>query len=238
MTLDNTIRVYLFPDLHAHLILDKHRSAVNAISLCGSYIASGSGDRSLSLWDAKTGTLLRTFEDHHTRGYVERLSRLLQLSRTLPRIASIDFLPPFVVSGSSDKHLRLLDISTNLGWSTSSSPSPAPVIQPASRSSFGHVPTFAALLSSPTNPSNNLATHAHQDLVRSVAMNEDFIVSGSYDGKVKVWDTKTGEMISHLETGGHTGRIFCVAFDRKKVFLWSVNRCPYHSFYVLDHILW
>ncbi|KIK62844.1 hypothetical protein GYMLUDRAFT_84279 [Collybiopsis luxurians FD-317 M1] len=99
---DRTVRTYLFPDLEPQFILGAHRAAVNAVSISDTLIVSGSGDRSIRLWDAQTGKLLRTFENHHSRG-----------------IASIDFKPPFVLSGSSDKHLRLFDITTLQGWSTS-----------------------------------------------------------------------------------------------------------------------
>src|SRR5271170_519947 len=34
-------------------------------------------------------------------------------------IASIDFKPPYILSGSSDKHIRLFDITSLQGWSTS-----------------------------------------------------------------------------------------------------------------------
>lgn len=74
----------------------------------------------MRLWDANTGNLLRTFENHHSRGYVSlNIDHILCWLRMLLRIASIDFKPPFVLSGSSDKHLRLFDITTLLGWSTS-----------------------------------------------------------------------------------------------------------------------
>jgi hypothetical protein len=71
--------------------------------------------------------------------------------------------------------------------------------------------------------------------VRSVALGEEFAVSGSYDLTIKVcwmqlrglngahnsvltqvWDRKTGALIADLN-GGHTGRIFCVGFDCTKV---------------------
>ncbi|KAJ4487592.1 WD40 repeat-like protein [Lentinula aciculospora] len=99
---DRTVRTYLFPDLVPQFVLGAHRAAVNAVSISGALIVSGSGDRSIRLWDARTGNLLRTFENHHSRG-----------------IASIDFKPPYVLSGSSDKHLRLFDITSLRGWSTS-----------------------------------------------------------------------------------------------------------------------
>ncbi|KAG5724718.1 hypothetical protein E4T56_gene17967, partial [Termitomyces sp. T112] len=40
--------------------------------------------------------------------------------------------------------------------------------------------------------------------------------SGSYDLSIKVWDRKTGGMITDL-TGGHTARIFCIGIDRTKI---------------------
>ena len=67
---DRTVRTYLFPDLDPQHIMTGHRAAVNAVSLSPTHIVSASGDRSLRLWDANTGALLRTFENHHSRGYV------------------------------------------------------------------------------------------------------------------------------------------------------------------------
>jgi WD40 repeat protein len=65
---DRTVRTYSFPELELQHVLGAHRSAVNAVSLSGSFIVSASGDRSIRLWDADTGKLLRTFENHHSRG--------------------------------------------------------------------------------------------------------------------------------------------------------------------------
>jgi F-box and WD-40 domain protein 1/11 len=45
-----------------------HRAAVNAVSVVGDVIVSGSGDRSVRVWNANTGALLSTFEEHHARG--------------------------------------------------------------------------------------------------------------------------------------------------------------------------
>jgi F-box and WD-40 domain protein 1/11 len=56
----------------------------------------------------------------------------------------------------------------------------------------------------------------HADLVRSVALGEEFVVSGSYDLSIKVWERKTGKLVADL-TGGHTSRIFCIGFDCTKI---------------------
>jgi WD40 repeat protein len=67
---DRTVRSYSFPDLKPQFIFTAHRAAVNAVSISKDLIVSGSGDRSVRLWDARTGKLLRTFENHHSRGSV------------------------------------------------------------------------------------------------------------------------------------------------------------------------
>ena len=69
---DETVRTYLFPDVTPHLVLEGHRAAVNAVALAGALLASASGDRSIRIWSAETGDLLRVFENHHSRGYASR----------------------------------------------------------------------------------------------------------------------------------------------------------------------
>jgi WD40 repeat protein len=64
------VRTYTFPDMTPQFVLGAHRAAVNAVSISRHLIVSGSGDRSIRLWDANTGKLLRTLENHHSRGYV------------------------------------------------------------------------------------------------------------------------------------------------------------------------
>ncbi|KAG5642882.1 hypothetical protein DXG03_001924 [Asterophora parasitica] len=66
---DHTVRTYCFPDMTPKFVLAAHRAAVNAVSISDDLIASGSGDKSIKVWEAKTGKLLRTFDAHHTRGY-------------------------------------------------------------------------------------------------------------------------------------------------------------------------
>ena len=65
---DRTMRTYSFPDLEPQFVLRKHRAAVNAVSIYKNLIVSGSGDRSVRLWDLETGNVLRTYDSHHTRG--------------------------------------------------------------------------------------------------------------------------------------------------------------------------
>lgn len=64
--------MYSLPTFELKHVLRQHRAAVNAIAISPIHIVSASGDRSVRLWDAETGALLRTFENHHWRGCVPR----------------------------------------------------------------------------------------------------------------------------------------------------------------------
>ncbi|KAG1748786.1 hypothetical protein EDD22DRAFT_958114 [Suillus occidentalis] len=207
--------------------------AVNAVSVVGDVIVSGSGDRSIRVWNANTGALISSFEEHHARG-----------------IASIEFKPPYLLSGSSDMHLRMFDIASSQGWSTNpefNTISSAAVPTLASSQShaqdnitmipgqgtapfFLHSSLTRSMSDTPRPDASTIVCHTcgshglaarreqerHNHLVRSVALGEEFAVSGSYDLTIKVWDRKTGVLVADLN-GGHTGRIFCVGFDCTKI---------------------
>ena len=108
---DRTVRTYRFPDLTPQFVLGAHRAAVNAVSISPTLIVSGSGDRSIKLWDAQNGQLLRTFENHHTRGCVHHnhplfyfilvLYTVLHRSTLKPRMCSLDLRTSTSVSSTS-----------------------------------------------------------------------------------------------------------------------------------------
>jgi hypothetical protein len=140
------------------------------------------------------------------------------------RIASIDFSPPAVLSGSSDKHVRLFDMTTLQGWSTipkDDTPTRNCHVPPFSfPSSLVTFPTSSTISSSTACDSDSNQSHqdgtppslvcqdcgssriesrmpqmnnrqagncAHGDLVRTVALKKDFVLSGSYDSSIKVY---------------------------------------------------
>lgn len=142
-----------------------------------------------------------------------------------------------MLSGSSDKHIRLFNLESTLGWSTSSEfdaqagvqlpvtsllgedsneeNAPLTVCQNCGVSVGVVDPTPNRAIST-ERPHRSRQQCAHGDLVRNVALGPDFVVSGSYDFGVKVWDRKSGRLVTDL-VGGHIGRIFSVGFDCTKV---------------------
>lgn len=118
---------------------------------------------------------------------VQSTNSILFAVSSLYSIASIDYKPPFVLSGSSDKHLRLLDISTSQGWSTSREIDKSSGTSAVTTSGICQAcGSNASVLTTGENARFGGRQRAHEDLVRSVALNSDFVISGSYDYTVKV----------------------------------------------------
>ncbi|TFK30305.1 WD40 repeat-like protein [Coprinopsis marcescibilis] len=234
---DRTVRSYSFPDLKLRFVLDEHRAAVNAVSISDSYIVSGSGDRSIRLWDSKTGKLLRTFDNHHSRGIASiSFNPPLILSGSSDkhlRVFDITTLRGWSTSPEYDR-------ASATGAGTASAALPVSLASdnsyPNDTSVHAGFPLFACQncggdrgqlggtavigirqdVGGDGSAIHRLRNCTHGNLVRTVSLGDDFVISGSYDLTIKVWDKRTGALVADL-TGGHTGRIFCVDFDRTKI---------------------
>jgi hypothetical protein len=146
-----------------------------------------------------------------------RVARQVGSTHFLSSIASIDFSPPAVLSGSSDKHIRFFDMTTLQGWSTlpkDDTPTGNCDILPFSFGSGSTPPTNSGPSACDLDSSHHEGTTslvcqdcgsnrfesrmsqlnrqagncAHGDLVRTVALKQDFVLSGSYDSSIKVID--------------------------------------------------
>ncbi|KAF2024831.1 F-box/WD repeat-containing protein 7 [Setomelanomma holmii] len=91
-----TQHLHLKPLLPYSLImtLEGHGAAVNAIQILEGQIVSASGDRSVKVWNVRTGACIRTFSGH-SKG-----------------IACVQFDGRRIVSGSSDETVRIFDRAT------------------------------------------------------------------------------------------------------------------------------
>ncbi|KAF9519970.1 hypothetical protein BS47DRAFT_1324026 [Hydnum rufescens UP504] len=228
---DRTLRIYDLLSLKPLHTLRSHRAAVNSLALSNSLIVSASGDRSLRLWDAETGDLLRIFEGHHTRGLAsidfsmphivtgssDRQIRLFDLCTH--RGWSTDpwrhQAQPLSFPESHVDMTGLYSAAANAQFSALIAAARVQAGLSGAETGGGIAGDVCELCGGDRRvmpPENRV----HLDLVRAVVMDEDVVVSASYDSTIKVWDKKTGALLSDL-VSGHTGRIFGVAFDCTKI---------------------
>jgi WD40 repeat protein/uncharacterized caspase-like protein len=165
----------------------------------GRYVISGCLDKTIKLWDAATGALIRTFEDSGS-------------------VRSVAFLPDGsrVLSGGSDKMIKLWDAATGALIRTLPGHS-------AAVTSVAFSPDGSRVLSGSSDKTIKLwdaATGAlirtlpgHSAAVTSVAFSPDGsrVLSGSSDKTIKLWDAATGAPIRTLP--GHSAEVVSVAFS-------------------------
>lgn len=144
-------------------VLVGHRAAVNVVDFDEKYIVSASGDRTIKVWNTSNCEFVRTLNGHK-RG-----------------IACLQYRDRLVVSGSSDNSIRYDCVfwtfhAQNLRWNW-------------------HIFTFIVLVFIPLHSLWDIECGAclrvlegHEELVRCIRFDSKRIVSGAYDGKIKVWD--------------------------------------------------
>jgi WD40 repeat protein/serine/threonine protein kinase len=182
-----------------------HREFVCSVMFSpdGTRIVSGSGDKTIRLWDASTGEELHTLEGHEDR------------------LFSVSFSPDGtrIASGSKDQTIRLWDASTGeqiriLGRHaegvTSVSFSPD-----GTRIASGSKDQTIRLWDASTGEELH-TLEGHAKGVTSVSFSPDGtrIASGSWDQTIRLWDTSTGEELHILNKGRDKNfGVLCVSFS-------------------------
>jgi WD40 repeat protein len=203
--------------------LEGHAGLVTSVAFSanGDRLASGSYDKTVRIWDAKTGQPIHTLEGH--TGPVSGVTFL----------AAVDLL----VSASHDKTLRVWDAKTGklLDILERHTDCITDVAFSAARQQLASASHDKTVSVWDTKTWNWLYTlNGHTSYVTSVAFSApgDRLASASEDGMVCVWNTITGDLLHNLR--GHTDRVTSVRFslegdrlasasDDRTIRIWNVK---------------
>ncbi|KAF8149314.1 hypothetical protein K438DRAFT_1418070, partial [Mycena galopus ATCC 62051] len=203
-----------------------HMESVEAVAVCSDepYIASGSVDTTIRLWDLVACTHLQTFRGHS--------GPVLSVAFSSTGI--------LLASGSADRTVRLWDISKNFAvrvlrtypeWvlDVAFSPDDAKIAVGGSDQAIWICDTATGF--------NLRGLKGHAGRVTSVAFSSDGrkLVSGSMDHTVRLWNTASGANVLSFEK--HTEWVMSVAFsgdckrivsgsEDKTIRVWDLARSP------------
>ncbi|KAJ3124366.1 hypothetical protein HK098_001190 [Nowakowskiella sp. JEL0407] len=200
-----------------------HSDAIYALAISSDskLVVSGSDDHTVRLWLIETSEVLRTFVGHSHW------------------VNSVAFSPDdqCIISGSWDKTVRLWYIDEEQESRTLLDNLPREVRTVALTNDgeqfvFGCGNNIYTCSTKTTNLVNTFKGHTRE--IRSMAISSDgkYIVSGSCDDTVKIWDFETGEELKTLV--GHTHWVNAVAISHdgkyvvsgsedKSIKIWSVD---------------
>ena len=200
--INNYITIRKLSTVEKLVINEKDLSSMPIVSYCpnGKYIASGSWDNTIKLWNVITGECIKTFEGHTNW------------------VNSVAFSPDgkYIASGSWDKTIKLWDVQTGECIKTFEG-------HEDSVYSVAFSPDGKYIASGSNDKTIKLwyvstgecikTFEGHTNWVNSVAFSPDgkYIASGSWDETIKLWDVAIGECIKTFE--GHTDGVSSVSYS-------------------------
>ena len=247
---DNTIKIWDRKSLDCTQVLHGHTGSVLCLQYDENMIVTGSSDATVRIWDVHTGEMLNTLIHHceavlHLRfqdGIMVTCSKDrsvavwdlqsatdINLRRVLvghrAAVNVVDFDDKYIVSASGDRTIKV--------WNTTScefvrtlnghrrgiaclqyraTQQPALVVSGSS--------DFTIRLWDIEVGSCLRTLEGHEELVRCIRFDNKHIVSGAYDGKIKVWDLQAAldprkhpNSLCIRTLSEHNGRVFRLQFD-------------------------
>eukprot|EP00128_Syssomonas_multiformis_P010575 Colp12_sorted_trinity150504_noHs@35889 len=225
--------------LYTERVMEGHTEGVLCLQFDDHNVISGAQDKTIRVWDIKTGQCLSVLEGHESSvrslqfdsvkiisggmdGSIKIWDRSSgQCVRTLlghtAGVLSVQFDDEKLVSGSADSTIRVWRFSDKgenpillLGHTDSVNCAKVHGNTVISCSDDGTIRIWDTTMASCT-----MELKGHLSEVQSIQVSHHSIVSGSLDNTVKVWDLETGECLKTLF--GHTDGVACVQCDNLRV---------------------
>lgn len=191
-----------------------HTDSVDAVAFSadGSYVLTGSHDKTAKLWVATSSAQSRTFRGHSTY------------------VLSVAFSPDgkYLLTGSSDRTAKLWDVATNTVERTFNGHTEdisSVAFSPDGKYVLTGSLDDTARLWDATSGELVCIIRGHMLDIESVAFSPDGkqVLTGSADRTAKLWDATSGELVRTFK--GHTQNVISVAFspDGKYVLTGSID---------------
>jgi WD40 repeat protein len=189
------------------LTMSGHTAPVTAVAYSPNarMIASGSADRTLKVWDAASGQLLRTFPGDY--GAVSSVA-FLPDSR---RLASASLNGAIIIwNVDSGQPIRSLKADANYSWESSPAVRSIAVSPDGARVASGAADSTVTIWNDGSGGVLQVL-RAHDQDIESIAFAPDgrMLLAGAKDGTILLWDTLAGQLSRTLT--GHKGQVLAVA---------------------------
>jgi WD40 repeat protein len=183
-------------------------------------LASGGDDENVKLWDYSTGLLIHIF-NRTNGGHSSPVTTLARLNNNL------------LASGAKDGSLRIWDVNArvlinsfdyNNGAHSNGITSLAWIGNNlfASGASDGEIKVWDFGSQDMLKYTFDWTTNSHKDIINSMTSfaDGDFLITGSMDTTIKIWNVKTGTLIKTLDSknGGHSWYVETVVQVARNIF--------------------
>ncbi|GAA5968868.1 hypothetical protein JCM11641_000763 [Rhodosporidiobolus odoratus] len=180
---DKTLRVWDLEKGTCLHVLNGHSMSVRCIEVHGNKVVSGSYDATCRLWDVDTGECLQVFRGHIHQIYAVAFDGIKVITGSLDSTVR-------VWSAETGEFLALLQGHTSLVGQLQLDPVTNHLV---TGGSDGRVLVFSL-----DDYEIKHALQAHENSVTCLQFDSRFLISASNDGRIKLWDFRTGHFIRDL----------------------------------------
>jgi len=188
---DRTIKIWDLSTFKLIAILKGHNGYVYSLTVSDKYIISGSVDKTIKIWDLSTFELVKTLKGHDSYVYSVTVSGIINTTDEFGKINSVEnttnkfgniISKQYIISGSADETIKIWNLSTFKLVTTLK----------------GHNSIVSSVVVSSVENTTDLPDN----------IGKQYIISGSFDKTIKIWDLSTFKLVKTLE--GHNYHVTSV----------------------------